>query len=86
MDVSVDAGGVLAGRLLHASTSRVKHLRRPGRTIERSLENPCRQSDVVLGGVVVCVHSRGGHAPPAERRGTKLIQSDRQPTGRGDDR
>lgn len=76
MDVSVEEGGVLAGRLVYAPTSSVKHLRRPGRTIERSLENPCRQNDVVLGGVVVRVHRRGGHAPPTDRRGRKLLQRD----------
>lgn len=56
----------------------VEHLRRPRATVERSLKNSCRQNDVILRGVVIGVHSGGGHAPSAKTKGTQFNENDRQ--------
>lgn len=40
----------------------------PRLAVERSLEDSSWQHHVILGGVVVGVDSRGGHAPPAHTR------------------
>lgn len=51
-----------------AVAAQVKHSRRPRTAVEGSLENSCRQDDVILGGVVVRVHSGRGHAPSTKER------------------
>lgn len=43
----------------------------PRSTIERSLKDSSRQDHVILGGVVIGVHSWGGHAPPAKTKGPR---------------
>lgn len=38
----------------------------PWTTIEWSLKYSCRQHHLILGRVVICIHGRRGHAPPAK--------------------